>query len=222
MRVEHLVVSDFSVLFCFVFFFFYSLHKSDLPNQCSPDPCHKEGTVKCEDLKGDFYCECKHGWQGKTCEKGNWVLLSFMPVTKMNWVLLYPQMVTGTVLHNSKVTELNLDYTPLVFLPFCESGNSFTSTFFLWLQWISAWSWQGNLRSPTLSHPSERDSRNRIVVSFQADLPQTAAVNPDVTDHRLQSQRSWPIFLSGAPAMGTVTFSRRVGGCLWWCTSWWN
>ncbi|KAK2519462.1 Gas6 [Columba guinea] len=41
----------------------------NLPNQCSPDPCHKEGTVKCEDLKGDFYCECKRGWQGKTCEK---------------------------------------------------------------------------------------------------------------------------------------------------------
>uniref|UniRef100_A0A8B9G9J0 Growth arrest specific 6 n=1 Tax=Amazona collaria TaxID=241587 RepID=A0A8B9G9J0_9PSIT len=42
---------------------------ADLPNQCSPDPCYKEGTAKCEDLKGDFYCECKHGWQGKTCEK---------------------------------------------------------------------------------------------------------------------------------------------------------
>ncbi|XP_052629888.1 growth arrest-specific protein 6 [Harpia harpyja] len=41
----------------------------NLPNQCSPDPCHKEGTIKCEDLKGDFYCECKRGWQGKTCEK---------------------------------------------------------------------------------------------------------------------------------------------------------
>ncbi|KAF2979529.1 hypothetical protein EK904_008709 [Melospiza melodia maxima] len=42
---------------------------SDLPNQCSPNPCHKEGTIKCEDLKGDFYCECKRGWQGKKCEK---------------------------------------------------------------------------------------------------------------------------------------------------------
>uniref|UniRef100_A0A674GY17 Growth arrest specific 6 n=1 Tax=Taeniopygia guttata TaxID=59729 RepID=A0A674GY17_TAEGU len=41
----------------------------NLPNQCSPNPCHKEGTVKCKDLKGDFYCECKHGWQGKKCEK---------------------------------------------------------------------------------------------------------------------------------------------------------
>ncbi|NWI17177.1 GAS6 protein, partial [Crypturellus soui] len=41
----------------------------NLPNQCSPDPCHKEGTVRCEDLKGGFYCECKRGWQGKTCEK---------------------------------------------------------------------------------------------------------------------------------------------------------
>ncbi|XP_066401378.1 growth arrest-specific protein 6 [Molothrus aeneus] len=41
----------------------------NLPNQCSPNPCHKEGTVKCEDLKGDFYCECKRGWQGKKCDK---------------------------------------------------------------------------------------------------------------------------------------------------------
>jgi len=42
----------------------------------------------------------------------------------MYWALLYSQMVVDTVLHNSKVTELNLDYTQLVFLPFCESGNS--------------------------------------------------------------------------------------------------
>uniref|UniRef100_A0A8C5TS44 Growth arrest specific 6 n=1 Tax=Malurus cyaneus samueli TaxID=2593467 RepID=A0A8C5TS44_9PASS len=55
-------------MYCSVLFF-YSLCKPDLPNQCSPDPCHKEGTVKCEDLKGDFYCECKRGWQGKKCEK---------------------------------------------------------------------------------------------------------------------------------------------------------
>uniref|UniRef100_A0A8B9DYK5 Growth arrest specific 6 n=1 Tax=Anser cygnoides TaxID=8845 RepID=A0A8B9DYK5_ANSCY len=41
----------------------------NLPNQCSPDPCYKEGTVKCEDLKGDFYCECKRGWQGEICDK---------------------------------------------------------------------------------------------------------------------------------------------------------
>ncbi|XP_019340528.1 growth arrest-specific protein 6 isoform X2 [Alligator mississippiensis] len=41
----------------------------NLPNQCSPDPCHKEGTIQCEDLKGDFYCTCKDGWQGRKCEK---------------------------------------------------------------------------------------------------------------------------------------------------------
>lgn len=128
MRVKHMVFSDFNVLFGFVLVFFYSLYKSDLPNQCSPDPCHKEGTVKCEDLKGDFYCECKRGWQGKTCEKGNWVSLSFILGTKLYWVLLYSPMVTDTVLHNSKVTELNLDYTPLMVLPFCELVKSFTST----------------------------------------------------------------------------------------------
>lgn len=64
------------VLFCSVFVF-NSFCKSDLPNQCSPDPCYKEGTVRCEDLKGDFYCECKRGWQGKTCDKGNACLVIF-------------------------------------------------------------------------------------------------------------------------------------------------
>lgn len=62
-----------------------------------------------------------------------------------------------------------------------------------------------------LSHSSERGSRNRVVVAFQADLPQTAAMNPDVTDHRLQSQRSGTTLLSSTSAMGTVTFSRQVG-----------
>lgn len=38
-------------------------------------------------------------------------------------------MVTDTVLHNSEVTELNLDYALLVILPFWETGSFFTSTF---------------------------------------------------------------------------------------------
>lgn len=127
MRVTWLSVV--SMYCCVLFWFFYFLCKPDLPNQCSPDPCHKEGTVKCEDLKGDFYCECKRGWQGKKCEKGNWVSLSFILATKIFWVLLYSQMVTDTVLHNSKVKELNLDYTLFMLLPFCQTGSFFTSTF---------------------------------------------------------------------------------------------
>lgn len=47
--------------------------------------------------------------------------------------LLYSEMVADTALHNSEVTELNLGYTPLVSLPFCESHNSGTSTFFICL-----------------------------------------------------------------------------------------
>uniref|UniRef100_A0A8C8RBZ5 Growth arrest specific 6 n=1 Tax=Pelusios castaneus TaxID=367368 RepID=A0A8C8RBZ5_9SAUR len=41
----------------------------NLPNQCSPYPCHKEGTETCEDLKGDFLCHCKRGWRGRKCEQ---------------------------------------------------------------------------------------------------------------------------------------------------------
>lgn len=43
--------------------------------------------------------------------------------------ILYSQMVTVTVMHDSKVTDLNLDYTLVVFLPFWETGSFFTSTF---------------------------------------------------------------------------------------------
>uniref|UniRef100_A0A8C4YCB5 Growth arrest specific 6 n=1 Tax=Gopherus evgoodei TaxID=1825980 RepID=A0A8C4YCB5_9SAUR len=41
----------------------------DLPNQCSPYPCQKEGTEICEDLKGDFFCHCRRGWHGRKCEQ---------------------------------------------------------------------------------------------------------------------------------------------------------
>ncbi|XP_062982252.1 growth arrest-specific protein 6 [Elgaria multicarinata webbii] len=41
----------------------------NLPNQCTPDPCHKEGTAKCEDMKGGYHCHCRKGWQGERCEK---------------------------------------------------------------------------------------------------------------------------------------------------------
>uniref|UniRef100_A0A8C0IT14 Growth arrest specific 6 n=1 Tax=Chelonoidis abingdonii TaxID=106734 RepID=A0A8C0IT14_CHEAB len=41
----------------------------DLPNQCSPYPCQKEGTETCEDLKGDFFCHCRRGWLGRKCEQ---------------------------------------------------------------------------------------------------------------------------------------------------------
>ena len=34
-------------------------------NECDPDPC-EHGF--CDDLPGDFYCDCDKGWEGKTCE----------------------------------------------------------------------------------------------------------------------------------------------------------
>ncbi|XP_078514206.1 growth arrest-specific protein 6 isoform X2 [Lissotriton helveticus] len=40
----------------------------NLPNQCSPNPCFKDGSTSCEDQKGDFYCHCKPGWIGKKCD----------------------------------------------------------------------------------------------------------------------------------------------------------
>ncbi|XP_072885087.1 growth arrest-specific protein 6 [Hemitrygon akajei] len=38
-----------------------------IPNQCSPMPCHADGSVRCEDMKGAFHCVCKQGWTGTTC-----------------------------------------------------------------------------------------------------------------------------------------------------------
>ncbi|XP_051882022.1 growth arrest-specific protein 6 [Pristis pectinata] len=39
----------------------------NIPNQCSPVPCHPAGFERCEDLKGAFKCVCKQGWKGVTC-----------------------------------------------------------------------------------------------------------------------------------------------------------
>lgn len=41
----------------------------NLPDQCSPNPCDKEGTQVCQDLMGNFYCQCKAGWGGRLCDK---------------------------------------------------------------------------------------------------------------------------------------------------------
>uniref|UniRef100_A0A670J3Q2 Growth arrest specific 6 n=1 Tax=Podarcis muralis TaxID=64176 RepID=A0A670J3Q2_PODMU len=41
----------------------------NLPNQCLPSPCHKDGTKTCDDLKGGFLCRCKPGWQGEKCNE---------------------------------------------------------------------------------------------------------------------------------------------------------
>ncbi|XP_036897990.1 growth arrest-specific protein 6 isoform X2 [Sturnira hondurensis] len=41
----------------------------NLPDQCYPKPCNKEGTQVCQDLMGNFYCQCKAGWGGRRCDK---------------------------------------------------------------------------------------------------------------------------------------------------------
>uniref|UniRef100_UPI00398F877A growth arrest-specific protein 6-like n=1 Tax=Pristiophorus japonicus TaxID=55135 RepID=UPI00398F877A len=39
----------------------------NIPDQCSPLPCHPVGYERCEDQKGAFNCICKPGWKGKWC-----------------------------------------------------------------------------------------------------------------------------------------------------------
>ncbi|XP_039600598.1 growth arrest-specific protein 6 [Polypterus senegalus] len=41
----------------------------NIPDQCSPSPCHSPGTARCEDKKGDFKCHCFKGWNGTICDK---------------------------------------------------------------------------------------------------------------------------------------------------------
>uniref|UniRef100_A0A6I8NBJ7 Growth arrest specific 6 n=1 Tax=Ornithorhynchus anatinus TaxID=9258 RepID=A0A6I8NBJ7_ORNAN len=48
---------------------FFLLFTSDLPDQCIPYPCQKEGTLTCQDLVANFFCQCKPGWKGRTCDQ---------------------------------------------------------------------------------------------------------------------------------------------------------
>ncbi|XP_072885074.1 vitamin K-dependent protein S [Hemitrygon akajei] len=41
----------------------------DIPDQCSPSQCHREGSVSCVDGKATFKCICKKGWEGEWCER---------------------------------------------------------------------------------------------------------------------------------------------------------
>ncbi|XP_059927750.1 growth arrest-specific protein 6 isoform X2 [Gadus macrocephalus] len=41
----------------------------NIPDQCSPSPCHPRGSVRCEDRKGDFLCHCFTGWTGAHCDQ---------------------------------------------------------------------------------------------------------------------------------------------------------
>lgn len=47
----------------------------DIPDQCSSSPCNDEGTVRCEDKKGDFLCHCFTGWTGARCDKGTLITM---------------------------------------------------------------------------------------------------------------------------------------------------
>lgn len=54
---------------------------SELPDQCSPDPCNKKGTHVCQDLMGNFYCQCRDGWAGRLCDRGKAALPGEMGVS---------------------------------------------------------------------------------------------------------------------------------------------
>ncbi|KAL2770510.1 growth arrest-specific protein 6 precursor, partial [Daubentonia madagascariensis] len=41
----------------------------NLPDQCTPNPCDKEGAQVCQDLMGNFFCLCNAGWGGRLCDK---------------------------------------------------------------------------------------------------------------------------------------------------------
>ncbi|XP_055985779.1 growth arrest-specific protein 6 [Sorex fumeus] len=40
----------------------------NLPDQCSPNPCDAKRTLLCQDLQGNFYCQCRAGWGGPLCD----------------------------------------------------------------------------------------------------------------------------------------------------------
>ncbi|XP_069323912.1 growth arrest-specific protein 6 [Eulemur rufifrons] len=40
-----------------------------LPDQCTPNPCDKEGAQACQDLMGNYFCLCHAGWGGRLCDK---------------------------------------------------------------------------------------------------------------------------------------------------------
>ncbi|XP_005373989.1 PREDICTED: growth arrest-specific protein 6 isoform X1 [Chinchilla lanigera] len=41
----------------------------NLPDQCTPNPCDKQGTQVCQDLMGNFFCLCRAGWEGRHCDR---------------------------------------------------------------------------------------------------------------------------------------------------------
>ncbi|KAM6180058.1 growth arrest-specific protein 6 isoform 2-T2 [Erethizon dorsatum] len=41
----------------------------NLPDQCTPNPCDKQGTQVCQDLMGNFFCLCRAGWGGRRCDR---------------------------------------------------------------------------------------------------------------------------------------------------------
>lgn len=50
--------------------YFQCFHPTEISNQCSPLPCHKDGYKDCIDGQAKYTCVCKPGWQGEKCEEG--------------------------------------------------------------------------------------------------------------------------------------------------------
>lgn len=54
---------NISIIFCHLKKFKYCLFIEK--DECESNPCLNNGT--CIDAEAGFWCECKNGWKGKTC-----------------------------------------------------------------------------------------------------------------------------------------------------------
>lgn len=60
-RQEKKIVSKLFLYLLFILSSILYLEK----DECESNPCLNNGT--CIDAEAGFWCECKHGWKGRTC-----------------------------------------------------------------------------------------------------------------------------------------------------------
>ncbi|XP_051464522.1 vitamin K-dependent protein S isoform X2 [Apus apus] len=79
---------------------------SEISNQCSPLPCHKDGYKDCIDGQARYTCICKPGWQGEKCEED------------INECVLHPN-ICGTAICKNTLGKYNCE---------CAEGYTYNST----------------------------------------------------------------------------------------------